>query len=190
MATKAEKEAAEEWGPSPYQYGAELDKAREERERQERLEKLRARKATHPHMAAGRPNRPDLLAIPEETKRRLAAKGLEATWIGKHEWPEYAEKGYKQATDELMGCSNRQLRHDYQSDPAQQATTVWMRREMLLVVGPKKWREDRMREEQALAASQMGQDPLDMARGRAPGEFGRRRGRPSALEFVDKDDRD
>lgn len=183
---KKETEATAAFGPSPYPFAAEIDRQREEAEKQRRLEALRARQSTHPQHSTGRPGRPDLLALPAGAVESLAKKGLEACWIRKDQTGEYLEKGYKIARHEDIGGT---LRQDYQDDPASSPTGAVERRELVLVIGPKSWREDRMKVEQHLAASQMEEDPFDsLKRQVKAGHFGKGARRPRALEFSDEED--
>lgn len=196
MARAAAKEAktdipdASAFGQSPHPFADTIRKEAEERERRRKEELRKQRQMTNPHHGSENPNRPDLLAVPKEYQDELANKGLMAGWINKiNEWPEYEAIGAKPASHaDIARCTGRetgQLRHDSSKDAASSPTDAVERREMMLVIFPKKWHDDRLLQEQHLARSQMG-DPFAPLKGaNIKGHFGKGAQRPDALVFGD-----
>ena len=168
---------------SPYPAAAVIEDQERERLKVERLKQLAAREQTHPHMAANIPGRPDLLAIPQAAKDALAAKGLYFSWIRKDEANDYFSRGYRVARSEDIG----ELRHDFQHDRSESATTVVERREMLGVICPISWEKDRLRVEGHMDARQRDADPhANVGRAVRKGHFGR--GSRQPMGVFDDDD--
>lgn len=171
MAKKATvTEDVQKFGPSPYpeaeQLRAELARRKAERD----AERAARRKMTSPHVATSRADRPNLLRLPDDKVRELEKKGLEACWVTQEQYDnEYAQKGYVPATRRDFG----EVRTDFQDDTKGQDTVI-TRREMICIIGPKDWRNQRMELAQNMDRIQRDKDPMDeLERRQRAGAFGK-----------------
>lgn len=193
MATKAAKTAEPEgFGPSPFPFADTIKKEQEQREIARREELRKQRKMTNPQHAENMEGRPNRLRLPKAFVKSLDERGLMAGWIRKDEWDEYRERGCKVVTHEdIAKATGGQgvIEGDPNRDPKMSPTGAVERAEMLLIMQPKKWHEDRMLQEQHMARTQMHEDPFDELKGaQRAGHFGKGSRRPDALVFEDDED--
>lgn len=156
----------------------QVDKLRDEALRIQG-ERIKEAKATKPWDKRRSLVRRDMFAVgSEDARARLAQRGLEVCFINeKEELDDYLDQGYRVATKADVGG----LRDNTAQD-SQGVDTVLRRREMVGVIGPVTYRQDRMLVEEAQALDQLGQqDSEDKLLGltgitqRMPGRFGKQK---------------
>jgi len=171
---------ADDFGYSPYHGQIEALKAKAREELKRRQAEAAATKPWDSREAVSRRNLfkvGDVAALQD-----LKNRGLEICWINEvHEAQQYLDQGYRLARMSDVKAGFR----DMAAQDSGSVDTIIRRKEMVAVIGPIKWREERIQAEEHLAHQQLGkQQAEDEALGligelpREPGRFGRTKRRP------------
>jgi hypothetical protein len=174
-----DEEMESKFGPSPYPSALALREERRRRREAKAKELAARRKMSNPQHFAHAPDRVNHFQLDEAKVAEMEALGLYVSWVREDEVAEYEAKGYAVATRDQVG---RRVAST-QADTAGHSSAV-QAREMVCMIAPKDWHNQRMELVGAAARRQVSDDPdaaiLDESLKRVPGQFGKgaRRRRP------------